>query len=223
MVHQHAISSGKGNGDIDLTLLEGAQAYVVERQQRLRPRQDLTAAWQSFYSAYAPVIYRFAITCRVPPADLDDCVQEVWHELMLRLPAFRYDPRRGRFCSWLYTIVFRKATDQARRKIRRPMTRLADRAHEEIAGTELDPAVVWDRQSDRELVRGALEKLRGCTSRRTYLVLHMRWMEGRTIAEIACALNLTDRQVWLRHHRVKRKLRRLINRHNSNTTRHANV
>jgi RNA polymerase sigma factor (sigma-70 family) len=64
----------------------------------------------------------------MPKTDLDDCVQEVWAELVTLLRVLRYDPRRGRFRTWLYTIVHSRATDLLRRRLRHPADGLGARA-----------------------------------------------------------------------------------------------
>jgi DNA-directed RNA polymerase specialized sigma24 family protein len=59
-------------------------------------------------------------------------------------------------------------------------------------------------------VRGVLAELSGRVSACSYQILHLRWIEGRPLPEIAAALGLTPAQVRFRHHRVKQKFRRLF-------------
>ena len=43
-----------------------------------------------------------------------------------------------------------------------------------------------------------------------YRVLHLRYWEGMSAPEVADALGLTPQQVWVREHRMKRKLEQLL-------------
>src|SRR5262245_31310954 len=104
-----------GAAAFDLQLLQDAQAYLRCRAQRLAPGWRLCQAWEQFYRLCDPLLRGFARASRAPWADLDDCVQLAWVELVRRLPWFRYDPRRGRFRSWLYGVVHGKVIDLYRR------------------------------------------------------------------------------------------------------------
>lgn len=46
-----------------------------------------------------------------------------------------------------------------------------------------------------------------------YRLVHFRWIEGCHVAEVAARLDLTSEQVRYRHHRVKKRLRRLLECH----------
>jgi DNA-directed RNA polymerase specialized sigma24 family protein len=59
-------------------------------------------------------------------------------------------------------------------------------------------------------VLGELEKH---APRQNYRILHMHWIEGRPMSEIAACLNLSIKQVWARHHRAKHKFRCLFERY----------
>jgi RNA polymerase sigma-70 factor (ECF subfamily) len=164
-------------------------------------------AWDQFYRVCDPLIRRFAVTCRVPKADLNDCLQEVWIELVRALPDFRYDPGRGLFRSWLYSLVHSKATDLIRRRARRPTANLDRAAGAPLFERDADPAAECERKGLQETVQHMLARLRQQVSARSYLALYMGSIEGRTAVEVAAALGLTPGQVRLRQHRMRQKLR----------------
>jgi RNA polymerase sigma-70 factor (ECF subfamily) len=163
----------------------------------------LAEAWGQFYRTYDPLLRRFAHACRVPPADLNDCLQEVWADLVRKLPAFRYDPGRGRFESWLWAFVHGEAADLLRRRARRLTECLDSQEGASLGGRDADPATDYERQCQQEAVRHVLDRLRNQVPACSYQAFSMRWVEGRTVAEIAAALHLTSEQVWWRLHRVK--------------------
>ena len=69
-----------------------------------------------------------------------------------------------------------------------------------LPGKDLDPASHWERRLQQEDVRQVLQELRRQASPCSYRAFHMRWIEGCTVAEIAAALGITEKQVRWRHH-----------------------
>src|SRR5262249_46249819 len=100
-------------------LLIQTQSYLTRREHSQPPSQDLEAAWRVFYDLYGGKIRAYACTCGVAEEDIADCVQEIWCELLVRLPTFQLDPCRGQFDTWLFTIVRSKTADLHRSRKRR--------------------------------------------------------------------------------------------------------
>jgi RNA polymerase sigma factor (sigma-70 family) len=192
--------------DIDPQLLQNAQAYLESQLCRQTPPLPLVEAWEEFFYIYNPVIRSYAVSCGAPTADLDDCTQEVWTTLVTKLGDFRYDPPRGRFLSWLFTVVHSKATDLHRSKTRHPTESLTSAEEGDLYASDMDPVAEYEQRRRQALVNGALDELRKQVSERNYRVLHMRSVEGRTVAETAAALGLEREQVRLLHYRLKQKL-----------------
>ena len=207
-----AAVESRASDDVDLELLRSVQAYLSRLGRRETPDAVERDAWQRFYNQHDPFIRRVVCTSlrkQTSDADADDCVQEVWAELVTKLAATSYDPRRGRFGSWLFSFVRRKVIRFLRRKSRHPAQSLADPAAA-LAGRDGDPQTAYQRQEDRQLVHRMLAVLRGRVSDINYRILHLRWIEGRTTGEIAAMVNITQDQVRYRLGRMKRKLRALI-------------
>jgi len=74
----------------NINLLEQTQAYLQAMLQRRAPDTLLSQAWQEFYRVYSDVIRRFVIVHGARGADVDDCVQEVWSAVALRLTDFEH-------------------------------------------------------------------------------------------------------------------------------------
>src|ERR1700677_3158296 len=94
-------------------LLSGAQLYLSSRDNAC-PGQESEAAWHAFFDLYSRRIRKYAFSCGAADADIADCVQEVWAELLVRLPSFRLDAERGQFDTWLFNIVRGKTVDMFR-------------------------------------------------------------------------------------------------------------
>src|ERR1700676_5304002 len=75
---------------------------------RLRDSQDHDA-WREFVRLYAPVVYRFARRKGLQDADAADLTQEVLRGVSASVGAF--NPERGLFRSWLFTLAHHRLCD----------------------------------------------------------------------------------------------------------------
>src|SRR5262245_6063554 len=68
-------------------------------------------AWRQFVGLYAPLIHGLARQRGLQDADAADLTQEVLRALVAIAPGFAYDPTRGSFRGWLYTVACNKIRD----------------------------------------------------------------------------------------------------------------
>ncbi len=195
--------------EADPQLLADTQAYLRRRVAGRAPERTWRQAWDRFHGLYKPLINRIVAACSVSPSDFGDCAQEVWLEIVRKLPSLDYDPQLGRFCSWLSTVTRRKVLQLRRRRGRMPTLKI-DEVALRLCDRDQDPAVICQRKEERQSVHHALAVLRTRVSAVNYQVLHLTWLDGHSASEIAARLDLTRPQVWDRRHRVKRELRRLM-------------
>jgi RNA polymerase sigma-70 factor (ECF subfamily) len=62
-------------------------------------------AWAEFFDRYADLIRGFARQLNLQPAECDDILQDVLLALTKSMPDFVYDPAKGKFRSYLKTVV----------------------------------------------------------------------------------------------------------------------
>ncbi len=74
---------------------------------RLRDGDDADA-WGEFARIYAPVIYGFARKRGLQDADAADLMQEVLRSVSSAARRLEYDPARGTFRGWLFTVTRNK-------------------------------------------------------------------------------------------------------------------
>src|SRR6187455_1376442 len=74
---------------------------------KLRSGDD-TAAWQEFAKLYGPVIYGFARKRGLQDADAADLMQDVMRSVSVAARDLNYDPRKGSFRGWLFTVTRNK-------------------------------------------------------------------------------------------------------------------
>src|SRR5262245_22883294 len=74
---------------------------------RLRDSQD-KGAWREFVDLYAPLVYGYLRKQGLQDADAADVSQEVLGAVVASIHRLDYDPNRGAFRNWLFTLVRRK-------------------------------------------------------------------------------------------------------------------
>src|SRR4051812_17475219 len=94
-----------GDGEVGPELLREAQAYLECRRRGGTPPPPWAEAWERFYRLSAPRIRRVVVAYRLPESERDDCIQEVWKDIVAKLGEFRHDPARGRLTTWLSTLA----------------------------------------------------------------------------------------------------------------------
>jgi RNA polymerase sigma-70 factor (ECF subfamily) len=156
-------------------------------------------AFSPLYERYAARVYRYARARTGSETIAEDILSETMLGALESLD--RYDPRRGSFASWLFTIATRRIIDRQRRDIR--FRDLLARAWEPDA-TEDDALTTLVRHDDVTRLRALLTKL---PERDRELIL-LRYSAELTSAEIGA---VTGTSAGAARIRLMRLLDRLAN------------
>lgn len=197
-----------------LSLLRDAQAYLKA------PREHVSPAWDSFYAVYDVLIRRFVIAQGIPRCDVDDCVQEVWREVAIRLSEFNRPVDRPGLRAWLYALVRSKATNIFRRKARHSAESLDERigAGHEPRDSDADPAAVFERRWERAVLDRIVVQLREDLSPTNRRILQLRLIERRSVDEVAAELNVPSAVIHARQHRILKRLKAGVASHAHHST-----
>jgi RNA polymerase sigma-70 factor, ECF subfamily len=198
--------------DVGEEFLAESKAYLACRSRGSDPTPPLVEAWRRLYDFYAPRIRAFLRNCGLTDADLNDCSQEVWQDVIANLAHFHQDPTRGRLSTWILTLARNKAVDSIRRRNRHVFENLENNEASEPLDPGPGPVAEYERRQTLAQVQRILLELSGEVSQTSFQVLYQRWIEGRPTADVAAALELTPDQVRFRTHRMKQKLRELLER-----------
>jgi RNA polymerase sigma-70 factor (ECF subfamily) len=199
-----------GEGDIEPELLHLTKEFLENRLNGTAASSEAVRAWETFYAHYSSII-RESLRCLcLKDPELNDCTQDVWKKLITQLAGFEHDTSRCSFRSWLNVLVRHQAIDLVRRERRWALQSL-----EEVPASEPSyrPASLDSTPGLAAFVdemQTALQDLSRRVSPRTYQVLTMRWIQGRSVAETASTLGMTHPQVWTCYHRVRKRLLRLL-------------
>jgi RNA polymerase sigma factor (sigma-70 family) len=179
---------------------------------RLRDVRD-EGAWAQLVEIYAPLVYGYARKQGLQDADAADLTQDVLQAVAGAIRRLDYDPGRGSFRGWLFTI--------ARNKLRNFLAALkrpgrgtgdSDALHrlEELPAREEDQATWWDEEYERRVFAWAAEEVRSHFSESTWQAFWQTAVEGRTGPEVARELRMSVAAVYLAKGRVMARLKQLI-------------
>jgi RNA polymerase sigma-70 factor (ECF subfamily) len=169
-------------------------------------------AWSEFVEIYAPLVYAYACKQGLQDADVADLTQEVLRAVSRSAGQLDYDPRRGSFRGWLFTIVRNELRDffAARRRhcpgsgdtdVQRRLEQLPDRAEEEA---------FWDREYEQRLFTWAAEQVRRDFQESTWQAFWLTAVAGKSGKEVAEMLGMTTAAVYLAKRRVMTRLKEQI-------------
>jgi RNA polymerase sigma-70 factor, ECF subfamily len=150
----------------------------IEREEMLR-RAVLAGdelAWRALYGAAFNDLDRYVRwRCGGRGDWTDEIVQETWLVAVRRIR--RFDPRQGSFLAWLRGIAANLVRNELRRRRRSPKVEAAD---SELVTADMSKPSANGRHRQEAIAR-ALDAL----SEREEVVLRAKYLEGKSVAEIA--------------------------------------
>jgi len=188
-----------------------AQQYLECLAHHDAPGPPLIEGFRRFFALCQPLTCEFAFAIGVSASDVGDCAQTVWRDLLTALARLRYDPRRGKFSSWLFAIVRNEAADLVRHAGPRTGP-IGARALTVPALIDPDPLRELEQQVERDLLDQAMVQLRQHVSIDNYQILYLRLVQGFSVHDTAQAMGKSNE--WVRAHscRSAPMLKRIIER-----------
>lgn len=158
------------------------------------------------YEHYAPGVYRLAYSILLHQQDAEDVVQEVFVYVFRSLHL--YDPLRGAFRTWLYTITVSRCRNARRRKLL-PTVALGELLAlgvEPPSPESENPEAVSTKQDTGRLLGKAMKTL----SPRLREAVALRYGQGLTYREMADILNIplktAESRVRLAHNALRKAM-----------------
>jgi RNA polymerase sigma-70 factor (ECF subfamily) len=167
------------------------------------------AAWSEFWDRYGELIHRYARRRGLQPADADEVTQDVLVALSRAMPGFTYDPARGKFRSYLKTIVaraIRRKNDQKRGQVL--LEDIEAAAGAPPAADAVDDE--WELEWRRYHLRLGMRKVELEFSRLDVAAFQAYAVAGRDSRETAEALGMSVDQVYQAKSRILKRLGELI-------------
>ncbi|MEM9411368.1 MAG: sigma-70 family RNA polymerase sigma factor [Planctomycetota bacterium] len=186
-----------------------AQTTSPSLLMRLRNPQDSTA-WREFEELYSGIIRLYCRKRRLQPHDEDDVVQEVMNVISRAIKTFEYDPSKGRFRSWLGTVVANKINNHLGRKTGDNLAASGEEAIHHSIGNCEDPDDGWIEVFSEQIFRKACSIVRPSVSNVTWACFEMTWIECMDANEAGQQLNIPVHSVYVNKSRVLKRLDREI-------------
>lgn len=175
--------------------------------------------WQQFFDSYWRLIHGTARKAGLTEAEAQEVVQETLITVAKKIDQLKYDPAIGSFKGWLLNITRWRIADQFRKRKpdaqRRGLTRDEDEARtatiERIADPgALDLEAVWDDEWRKNVLTGALARVRRKVDPRQYQIFDCYALKQWPAQKVAAELRVSMAQVYLAKHRIGALLKKEI-------------
>lgn len=177
---------------------------------RIKDGQDVEA-WREFVAIYGPLIYRFARHRGLQDADAADLMQEVMRSVARNAQRMNYDPAKGTFRGWLYTVTRNKIYNHLLSQRNRAqgtgdsggwerLENLSSRKDDELEAE-------WEREYQRRLSLKAMERVKSEFQPTTWQAFWKTAVEGQPAAEAGRELAMSPGAVYVAKSRVLARLR----------------
>lgn len=179
---------------------------------RLRDGGD-AGAWREFVRLYAPIIYGFARKRGLQDADAADLMQDVLRSVSSAVHRLNYDPIRGTFRGWLFTVtrnkIFNFLEGRARRVQGSGDSRVQQRLEQHADDHLADD---WEADYQRSLAARAMERVKDEFQPATWEAFLLTAVEGQTPAQVSARVGLSVGAIYVAKSRVVARLRQEIER-----------
>jgi RNA polymerase sigma-70 factor (ECF subfamily) len=174
---------------------------------RMRDAAD-QQAWEQFVEIYTPLIYGYCRGRGLQDADAADVAQETMKAVARSMATFEYAPERGRFRTWLFTVVRSKLNSFLARRQRQP--ELADESSLQLkieAATTPTEESGWGAEYHWRILHWAAERVRGEFQENTWRAFWQTAIEHTDGKEVAQGLGMSVSAVYAAKSRVVSRLR----------------
>lgn len=176
---------------------------------RLKDGKDADA-WREFARLYGPVVYGFARNRGLQDADAADLMQEVLRSVARNAAKMDYDPARGTFRGWLYTVTRNKVYNFLSGQKNRPRGSGDSAAVERLDNVpdrDPGPDADWELEYQRRLSAKAMERVRGEFHKATWEAFWGTAVEGLPAQDVGKKLKMSVGAVYVAKSRVIARLR----------------
>jgi RNA polymerase sigma-70 factor (ECF subfamily) len=188
---------------------------ATSRSLLMQLKDGQPAAWERLTALYAPLVYHWCRTMRLPEQDMPDVFQQVFQSVASHIDTFRKDRPGDTFRSWLRVITRNKVRDHFRRTAKQAQAAGGTDAQiyfsqvaAPVANEEPDESEAHDEEGEvQQLLRGTLEQIRTQVHPQTWQAFWKVVVEGKTPEEAGQELGMRPGTVRVAKSRVLARLR----------------
>ena len=188
----------------------------TSRSLLMQLKDGQPAAWERLTSLYAPLVYHWCREMRLAEQDMPDVFQQVFQSVASHIQGFHKDRPGDTFRNWLRAITRNKVRDHFRRNARQAQATGGTDAQiyfSQLAAPLSEPEEADESDAHDEageigqLLRGALEQIRGQVHPQTWQAFWKVVVEGKTPVEVGEELAMRPGTVRVAKSRVLSRLR----------------
>ncbi|HNO79590.1 MAG TPA: sigma-70 family RNA polymerase sigma factor [Phycisphaerae bacterium] len=172
-------------------------------------KADDHAAWTEFCERYGPLIRSFARRRHVRSGEIDDIMQDVLMILSKSMQDFEYDPSKGKFRSYLKTLVIRAVYRKTFQKKSPVLLEDIDAAIDPVKD-DPETEAIWEEEWRQHHVRQAMRIIAIEYNEQDQNAFEYYAVQGRSAQETADELGINVDQVYKAKSRILKRLSELI-------------
>jgi RNA polymerase sigma factor (sigma-70 family) len=176
---------------------------------RIRDPQD-RMAWGEFVGLYAPLIHAYGRRRGLQDSDAADLTQEVLCRVARSAGGFEYDPARGSFRGWLFTVTLNEVRKFAARRAREAGTGDSDVRQLLEQQPDEREQEAWRRDYQWNLFQWASQKVRCEFRDATWEAFWRTAVLAQDIDAVARELGVSAGAVYVARSRVTSRIREEI-------------
>ena len=162
------------------------------------------SAYAMLVKRYQDMVFTIAVKIIQNREDAEEVAQDVFVKAFQKLGTFR---KEARFSTWLYRIAFNEAVSRTRLK-KLPETEFNDEISESAADVEVEANVMGlDTEEQKKIVGKVLKRFPEADQ----LLISLYYYEGLQVGEIAEITGLSESNVKVRMHRLRKKMYKELN------------
>lgn len=179
---------------------------------------DNQPSWQEFFDSYWRLVFSAARKAGLTPEEAQDAVQETFVAVAKNIGAFRYDPARCSFKTWLLLITRQRIIWQLRKRppiaahVARPASDATRTATIDQVPDPTNDSLdsIWEEEWQKNLMAAALERVKRKVSSRQFQIFDLHVLQNWPAAEVIRTLHVNAGQVYLARHRVSALLKKTV-------------
>ncbi len=182
----------------------------TSRSLLARVRANDPMAWDRLIALYAPLVWSWCRTMKLPQQDTADVFQEVFKAVAAHYPSFHKERPGGTFRGWLRRITQNKVHDHFRRLDREPKATGGTDAQfrwSQIPETDWDDDAPETDPSQHQLFQRALQRIQAEFEERSWRAFWRVVVDGRSPQDVAEELSMSPGAVRVAKCRVLHRLR----------------
>lgn len=196
-------------------LVQTTHGSLLARLSRPDNPPEHAAAWAEFQLRYGELVRRFAMRRGLQAVDCDDVLQDTLVALGKALGpngSFSYDPSRGKFRSYLMTVVShvvsRKLRQNSPHQVLQTEGQEATLIHQPAVEPELEQ--LWEQEWRRYHLQQAMRAIESEFNEADRAAFTQYALEGHDARGTAQLLNMTADQVYQAKSRILKRLSAII-------------